>query len=375
MSYNRPDVNRGPSTSGSIHPLPSPASTASYLFPQGSGLPLQSWQSQQSRYEEPYSPRSQAPLEYRIPSRPSLSDYQLPSPATSSRHSISSSSTYSAYQPDHGTWRQHSVGSPYSSMQVDHKAMSVQHSDREISPQRPGAGGKLFASGNQDSPEMNATSYHVTSNEISNQKHRTSSSGIPLGFERLLHPQSPPPQSFPLSPQPSPPVTASRFRLHIRQQPVAGRACAAGEKDRRPIDPPPILQLLIVDFDPDSENDRLLLQDPRFAVGCLLYSVTGSWFIARMLSSPLRKHRRPVPQGTAMRALEGSSNGDRFRCSLEGRTCPRSTLTRNPIQPPLQRIHPAPAERGTQYGQLLPQCLPRSLSLQTSLSAQQACTG
>lgn len=94
MSYNRPDVNRGPSTSGSIHPLPSPASTASYLFPQGSGLPLQSWQSQQSRYEEPYSPRSQAPLEYRIPSRPSLSDYQLPSPATSSRHSISSSSTY-----------------------------------------------------------------------------------------------------------------------------------------------------------------------------------------------------------------------------------------------------------------------------------------
>lgn len=124
------------------------------------------------------------------------------------------------------------------------------------------------------SPEMNATSYHVTSNEISNQKHRTSSSGIPLGFERLLHPQSPPPQSFPLSPQPSPPVTASRFRLHIRQQPVAGRACAAGEKDRRPIDPPPILQLLIVDFDPDSENDRLLLQDPRFAVGCLLYSVT-----------------------------------------------------------------------------------------------------
>lgn len=126
------------------------------------------------------------------------------------------------------------------------------------------------------SPEMYATSYHVTSNQTSNQRHRTSSFGIPLGFERLLHPQCPPPpQTFSLSPKSSPPATASRFRLHIRQQPVAGRACAAGEKDRRPIDPPPILQLLIVDFDPDFEEDRLLLQDPRFAVGCLLYSVTN----------------------------------------------------------------------------------------------------
>ncbi|KAL1967327.1 hypothetical protein VTN77DRAFT_3373 [Rasamsonia byssochlamydoides] len=264
MSYYRPDVSCGPSTSGSIHPPPDPASTASYQFP------LQPLRNQQSRYEEPYSSRSHAPLEYRIPSRPLLPDHQLPSPATTSRQSSSSSSTYSAYQPDHGAWREHS----FASMQMDHGTMGYQHSDWEISPQRPGAGGRLFASGREDSPERNMTPCHVASDQISNQKHRTTGPCIPLGFERLLHPQSPPPQMFPLSPQSSPPAAASRFRLHIRQQPIAGRACAAGEKGRRPIDPPPILQLLLVDFDPDSEADRLLLQDPRFAVGCLLYSVT-----------------------------------------------------------------------------------------------------
>lgn len=32
-------------------------------------------------------------------------------------------------------------------------------------------------------------------------------------------------------------------RLHIRQQPIAARACGFGERDRRLVDPPPILQL------------------------------------------------------------------------------------------------------------------------------------
>lgn len=68
----------------------------------------------------------------------------------------------------------------------------------------------------------------------------------------------------------------SRFRLHIRQQPIAARACGAGDKDRRSIDPPPIVQMLLADFDPSSESDMELLRDPRFTVGCLLYSVTPS---------------------------------------------------------------------------------------------------
>lgn len=105
------------------------------------------------------------------------------------------------------------------------------------------------------------------------QKQRASGPSIPSGFERLLHPPSPPLPDTSTSPESSQPDIATRFRLHIRQQPIAARACAAGEKDRRPIDPPPILQLLVVDFDPESEDERVVLQHPGFTVGCFLYAV------------------------------------------------------------------------------------------------------
>jgi hypothetical protein len=70
--------------------------------------------------------------------------------------------------------------------------------------------------------------------------------------------------------------TQSRYHLHVRQQPVAARACVAGARDRRPVDPPPIVQLLITDFDPQSQEDRNALQDPRLTVGCLLFPFSGS---------------------------------------------------------------------------------------------------
>ena len=38
------------------------------------------------------------------------------------------------------------------------------------------------------------------------------------------------------------------FELFVRQQPVRARMIGFGEKDRRPIDPPPILQLVIRDL-------------------------------------------------------------------------------------------------------------------------------
>ncbi|KAL2829786.1 velvet factor-domain-containing protein [Aspergillus cavernicola] len=102
------------------------------------------------------------------------------------------------------------------------------------------------------------------------QRHATAS--MPSGFENLLH--------HPPTPSPPPPRTSSssRSRLMIRQQPIAARACGAGDRDRRPVDPPPIIQILLTDFDPESEADKAILQDSRFAVGCLLYPVQEtSW--------------------------------------------------------------------------------------------------
>jgi Velvet factor len=133
-------------------------------------------------------------------------------------------------------------------------------------------------------------------------------SGIPLGFEHLLHPPEQTNQN-PMERTLADPVPArssnpsSRFRLHMRQQPIATRACAAGEKDRRPVDPPPILQMLLVDFNPDSETDQAILQNPQYVVGCLLYSVQRSpeggeqekLVHSSHVVEPMRKRQRDSP--------------------------------------------------------------------------------
>ncbi|OAP59462.1 hypothetical protein AYL99_06760 [Fonsecaea erecta] len=63
--------------------------------------------------------------------------------------------------------------------------------------------------------------------------------------------------------------TAKRCHLHIRQQPRAARAGPDG-KDRRAVDPPPVVQLLMDDFDPDNEADVAELRCPFWVVHCRL---------------------------------------------------------------------------------------------------------
>ena len=76
-------------------------------------------------------------------------------------------------------------------------------------------------------------------------------SGLPL----------PPPQN----------LATTRYRLHVRQQPRA--ACAGpNSKDRQTIDPPPIVQLQLLDFRPDSEEDINDLQSTCFVTHARLIS-------------------------------------------------------------------------------------------------------
>jgi hypothetical protein len=67
-------------------------------------------------------------------------------------------------------------------------------------------------------------------------------------------------------------TSPDRYRLIIRQQPVAARACGQGERDRRTIDPPPILQLSLTDYDPDDPEDVAKLRWPVNIVHCALHS-------------------------------------------------------------------------------------------------------
>lgn len=99
------------------------------------------------------------------------------------------------------------------------------------------------------------------------QQKRPSDCSSAMGLNRILqHSPMPPPPRKPAS-------TSSRYHLYIRQQPIAARACGAGDRDRRPVDPPPIIQMLMTDFDSMWDLHLDILQDPRFTVGCFLFPV------------------------------------------------------------------------------------------------------
>jgi hypothetical protein len=62
-----------------------------------------------------------------------------------------------------------------------------------------------------------------------------------------------------------------QYRIIIRQQPLAARACGFGERDRRAIDPPPILQLFIDYPGATSEEIGALLRTPCNVIHCALW--------------------------------------------------------------------------------------------------------
>ncbi|KAF9344977.1 hypothetical protein BGX26_003681 [Mortierella sp. AD094] len=62
--------------------------------------------------------------------------------------------------------------------------------------------------------------------------------------------------------------TASKYVLSIRQQPVRAKVCGAKERDRRPIDPPPIVQIKLAD--PSSDKNKDYLQSPYLFMCCNL---------------------------------------------------------------------------------------------------------
>lgn len=64
---------------------------------------------------------------------------------------------------------------------------------------------------------------------------------------------------------------SDRLALRVRQQPVAARACGFGERDRRVIDPPPIVQLVAIDPSAAAE-----IKYPFNVVHCTLWNMDGT---------------------------------------------------------------------------------------------------
>ncbi|KAG9295028.1 hypothetical protein G9A89_017822 [Geosiphon pyriformis] len=63
------------------------------------------------------------------------------------------------------------------------------------------------------------------------------------------------------------------YNLKVCQQPLRARMCGFGEKDRRPIDPPPIVQLVV--NDEKGSPDPSMLQNPFFVLHVTLWSEDG----------------------------------------------------------------------------------------------------
>ncbi|KAH6625865.1 velvet factor-domain-containing protein [Boeremia exigua] len=85
------------------------------------------------------------------------------------------------------------------------------------------------------------------------------------------------------------------FELRVRQQPVAARACGFGERDRRVIDPPPIIQLLVTDPKTgvaEQEELRYSLN----VVHCTLWNADGTNEETALIQPDRRTTRRLMGQ-------------------------------------------------------------------------------
>ncbi|KAK4216062.1 velvet factor-domain-containing protein [Rhypophila decipiens] len=95
----------------------------------------------------------------------------------------------------------------------------------------------------------------------------------------------------PMQPSMRPSTSSSEYKITVRQQPFAARSCGFGERDRRVIDPPPIVQLSIHDdsLSPDDLGRRLRHQFS--VVHCSIWDEEGNKDMSSM-PEDFRQQRR-----------------------------------------------------------------------------------
>ncbi|KAH6636229.1 velvet factor-domain-containing protein [Chaetomium tenue] len=96
----------------------------------------------------------------------------------------------------------------------------------------------------------------------------------------------------PLPAAPAPPRTpTSEHRITVRQQPSAARSCGFGERDRRVIDPPPIVQLTIHDTTLSKDEVARRLRHQFSVVHCSIWDEKGQKDMSSM-PEDFRQQRR-----------------------------------------------------------------------------------
>ena len=85
--------------------------------------------------------------------------------------------------------------------------------------------------------------------------------------------------------------TKTEYRITVRQQPFAARSCGFGERDRRVIDPPPIVQLTIHDDSLTPEEHSRKLRHQFTVVHCSIWDEKGTKDMSGM-PDDFRQQRR-----------------------------------------------------------------------------------
>ncbi|KAI0476701.1 hypothetical protein F4859DRAFT_58863 [Xylaria cf. heliscus] len=104
----------------------------------------------------------------------------------------------------------------------------------------------------------------------------------------------------------------SIYRINIRQQPVAARSCGYGERDRRVIDPPPIIQMSIEDPTASEEEIRNRLTHSYSIMHCTIWNEEGDQDLSSM-PEDYRTQRRLM--GTVVSSpFAGNDENDEYGC-------------------------------------------------------------
>lgn len=103
--------------------------------------------------------------------------------------------------------------------------------------------------------------------------------------------------------------TVSEYRIRVRQQPVAARSCGFGERDRRVIDPPPIVQLTIDDADATQAELSQRIRHPFSVVHCSIWDETGAHDTSAM-PEDYRQQRRLMGTLVASPFVGMDENGE-----------------------------------------------------------------
>ncbi|KAL0931970.1 vea protein [Colletotrichum truncatum] len=83
-------------------------------------------------------------------------------------------------------------------------------------------------------------------------------------------------QSAQRAPEQKPTLRKNEYEIFFRQQPVAARCCGYGERDRRVIDPPPIVQLKINNPDLSADEMYERVHHPSYVVHCSIWDESGT---------------------------------------------------------------------------------------------------